>query len=116
VAYNAELAVRAPGDAGLVEGAKNWRWGSLWRRRSGEAGLLHPGPLPEPSDRSEQVNRPQTDAKLEAVRRAAARGCHFGGPNWQVKAAVRHGVGYTLRSWGRPRGRNAAEGDERSLF
>jgi putative transposase len=79
--------------AGLVERAEDWRWGSLWRRRHGDVDLLHGWPVPEPADWCEQVNRPQTEAELEAVRRAVARGCPFGGAAWQAEAAVRLGLG-----------------------
>ncbi|MBI3836429.1 MAG: hypothetical protein HY288_00665 [Planctomycetia bacterium] len=56
--------------AGLVDRAEAWRWSSLWRRESGDAGaraLLARWPVPRPRNWVHQVNRAQTSAELESV-------------------------------------------------
>lgn len=92
--------------AGLVGRAEDWRWGSLWRRRSElekEQPLLHSGPLPLPKDWVARVNRPQTEAELAAVRQAVVRGRPFGSSGWEQQMAARLGLEYTLRPRGRPK-------------
>ena len=44
--------------------------------------MLSQWPVPEPSDWVEQVNCPETEAELEALRRSAKRGSPFGGATW----------------------------------
>jgi putative transposase len=95
--------------ASLVRRAERWRWGSLWRRQHPDASPplpLHPWPMPEASNWVEVVNQPQTEAELQAVRRAVARGCPFGAPGWQEQTARRLGLEFTLRRRGRPRKAN----------
>lgn len=95
---------RNPLRAGLVARAEEWRWSSLGRRRRGAGeSLLHPWPVPEPADWPARVNRPQTEAELEAVRRSVARGRPYGPPAWQAETAKRMGLEWTLRPRGRPR-------------
>ena len=92
--------------AGLVERAEDWRWSSLWRHCSGDSearALLARWPLPRPRHWTEHVNAPQTEAELEALRRALRRSSPYGGPNWQQAAADRLGLQATLRARGRPR-------------
>ncbi len=92
--------------AGLVARAEDWRWGSLHRRMAGQRGaLLADWPLPVPFDWCEQVNQPQTEAELEAIRRCVQRGCPYGSASWVDHAAERLGLQSTLRSRGRPSGR-----------
>ena len=70
---------RNPLRAKLVERAQDWPWSSLrwWRRRKRPA-YLSDGPLGRPSDWVRRVNRPETDAELEAVRKSVNRGAPFG--------------------------------------
>jgi len=92
--------------AGLVAQAQAWRWSSLWRHCSGDAearALLAPWPVPRPRDWVDRVNAPQTEAELEALRRAVRRSSPFGSPDWQQTAAQRLGLQATLRPRGRPR-------------
>src|SRR5262245_43963360 len=60
--------------ANLVARAERWRWSSLAHRLSSAGdpirALLHPWPVPMPRDWLERVQRPETEAELEAVRRA----------------------------------------------
>ncbi len=89
--------------AGLVAQAETWRWSSLWHRvhASGE-GLLSPGPLSWPKNWVEHVNRVQTEAELEALRRALQRGSPFGHSGWQERTAKELGLMSALRPRGRP--------------
>jgi putative transposase len=103
--------------AGLVGRAETWRWSSLWRRQTGVAAaraLLSPWPLPLPADWVEGVNRPQTEAELEAVRRSVVRGRPFGSAAWERQTAARLGLEYTLRPRGRPRKKPATASDAAS--
>ena len=92
--------------AGLVRSAENWRWGSLWRRVHGEEGmvpLLSDGPLTLPKNWPAEVNRPQTEAELTALRRSVNRGQPYGETEWVAKMARRLGLETTLRPRGRPK-------------
>ena len=92
--------------ARLVKRAAQWRWSSVWRRESGDAGsraLLSRWPLPLPADWLDILHRPQSEEELRAVREALRRGCPFGGQRWQKNTAVRLGLEFTLRPRGRPK-------------
>jgi REP-associated tyrosine transposase len=98
--------------AGLVRRAERWRWSSLWQRRQGRAGaLLDEGPLPLPEDWIERVNRPETEAELEALRRCVARGCPYGEESWVGRTAKRLRLESALRPPGRPK---KASGERRT--
>ncbi|MBW3541198.1 MAG: hypothetical protein KY476_13095 [Planctomycetes bacterium] len=73
--------------AGLVERARDWRWGSLIDWLLGAtASFLHPGPVPHGRDWLEWVNRPESEAELVAIRgqrrplRTLSRMSPFSGP------------------------------------
>lgn len=92
--------------AGLVRRAEAWRWGSLWRRQQAERPtpwLLSDWPVREPSSWLHEVNRAQSEAELEALRRSVQRGQPFGGEAWSQRVAARLGLESTLRPRGRPR-------------
>ena len=94
--------------AGLVQRAENWRWCSLWRRRSGGAearSLLSDGPVDRPRGWVRLVNNPQTEEELAALRRCVVRARPFGSEAWTKRIARRLGLGSTLRPRGRPRKR-----------
>lgn len=93
--------------AGLVARAEDWRWGSLHRRVTGKREpLLKEWPLPEPADWPAQVNQPQTEAELDAIRRCVRRGSPYGNAPWVAQAAERLSLQSTLRPRGRPRGKS----------
>jgi len=97
---------RNPLRANLVERAEQWRWSSLWRFLHGDAqprAFLSAWPLSRPAHWVDYVNQPQTEAELEALRRAVQRGCPFGSPSWQKRTATRLALGHTLRPIGRPK-------------
>ena len=56
-----------------------------------------------PSNWVEEVNRPQTEGELAALRRSVERGRPFGGERWVRKTATLLGLETTLRPRGRPK-------------
>ena len=95
---------RNPLRARLVRKAEDWRWCSLWHRvHSTDQLLLDSWPLPIPEGWVQYINRADSEAELEAVRRSAMRGTPFGEENWQRATAERLGLQSTLRARGRPR-------------
>jgi putative transposase len=97
---------RNPVRATLVDRAEQWRWSSSWRLAHGSAkerGLLHAWPIERPPDWRERVNRPETPAELEALRRSVQRGQPFGSPSWCTRISKRLGLESTFRLPGRPR-------------
>ena len=93
--------------ANLVKRAENWRWSSLFHRGAGEPDPvrphLHRWPVPYPKDWLERVNRAETEAELEALRRSVERSQPFGSEHWQKRAAKGLGLEYTFRKPGRPK-------------
>jgi putative transposase len=92
--------------AGLVPRAEEWRWCSLWWRRQRvepDKPLLSDWPIPLPADWVKEVNRPHTEAELEALRRSVQRGQPYGAEAWAKRVALRLGLQSTLRPRGRPR-------------
>jgi len=92
--------------AGLVTRAEEWRWCSLYRRLFGDPtarAMLSEGPLPLPEGWVEEVNVPQTQPELDALRLCLARGRPFGSEGWVERIAERLGLLPTLRHRGRPR-------------
>src|SRR5207248_196178 len=98
---------RNPLRARLVRRAEAWPWSSLgaglYAAAAAEAPLLATWPVPRPRKWLEQVNQPQTDAELEAVRISIQRGRPFGDAAWQKRTAKRLGLESTFRPRGRPR-------------
>ncbi|MFK7790404.1 MAG: transposase, partial [Phycisphaeraceae bacterium] len=113
--------------AGLVAKAEDWRWGSLWLRRQGarqrvqsperhgdsplEAnllteeelvlkGLLDDGPVGRPRNWVSLVNKPQSQAEVEALAVSIAKGRPYGASGWVNRTAGKQGI--SLRGRGRP--------------
>jgi putative transposase len=90
--------------ANLVEQAQDWRWCSLWRKLNGDRdSLLSASPLDTPEDWVNWVNKPQTQAEVQAMRRCVNRGTPYGSENWTTQIAAALGLKYTLQPRGRPR-------------
>lgn len=92
--------------ANLVQRAEQWRWSSLWRHARGsrvESFALDKWPLPRPKSWLQDVNRPQTEAELTAIRRSVDRGQPLGSDQWVQRTAERLGLQSTLRPRGRPK-------------
>ena len=90
--------------ANLVDQAQDWRWCSLWRKLNGDReSLLSSWPLDQPENWIDWVNRSQTDAEIEALRRSVNRGTPYGSENWKIEIAAALGLKYTLQPSGRPK-------------
>jgi putative transposase len=97
---------RNPVRAGLATSADAWPWSSLaWRDRpaEGERPPVTPPPGGMPNDWLQQVNHPQTDEELAALRQCVNRGAPFGREAWIKKMVKELGLEATLRPRGRPR-------------
>jgi putative transposase len=96
--------------ANLAPRAELWRWSSLGRpaREDPRFSLLASWPVPRPADWLENVNRPQSEAELQAARRCVHRSCPMGDPQWIAATAKILGLESTLRDRGRPRAKRAA--------
>ena len=97
---------RNPLRAGLAQRAEQWRWGSAWRRNCGKAELqelLATWPIERPRNWLDYVNRPQTEAEVDALRRCVQRGTPFGSELWVKRSAKRLNLESALRPRGRPR-------------
>jgi putative transposase len=91
--------------ANMALKAEQWRWSSLWHRVHGGSSLLDPGPVELPKDWLKRVNRPESAAEVEALRKCIVRGSPYGDPVWQAKTVKKLGLEATLRPRGRPRKR-----------
>ena len=88
--------------AGLVASARDWRWSSAAPGLPGGP-ALHSGPLSRPPDWLSNVDTPQTEAEVEALRERVRRRRPYGAPAWMTTAAARLGLEASLRPLGRPR-------------
>ncbi|HLN32929.1 MAG TPA: hypothetical protein VK395_34680 [Gemmataceae bacterium] len=77
------------------------------RLAGGEIALrrLHPGPVVLPANWLQLVNKPQTEAEVEAMRLSVARGRPYGSDGSVQTVVKRLGLQSTIRSRGRPRKR-----------
>jgi putative transposase len=95
---------RNPLRAGLVAGAEQWRWSSLWHRvQQTNVSWLADGPEALPTGWLDYVNGVETEAELAALRKAVVRGCPYGEAGWQERTAAALGLEASLRPVGRPR-------------
>ena len=118
---------RNPVRAGLCGRAQDWPWSAarglravdvLTDTASVQTGRTIPPrpwllsapdwPVARPTDWADWVDRPQTAAEEEAVRRCLRRGRPFGGESWTARTAGRLGLESTMRPRGRPRVRGDA--------
>src|SRR5665213_1018344 len=93
---------RNPLRAGLVTKAEDWRWSSLWRRCHFCDEEMHDWPTDRPSNWTEHVNEPQTEAELLALRWSIRRGAPFGSAIWRDQAAKLLNVNPQFLPPGRP--------------
>jgi putative transposase len=97
---------RNPLRAGMVARAEQWCWSSVWRFYQGDDAsrrLLSDWPIARPRDWLTRVNRPETQAELEALHRAVQRGQPFGSEAWRELIVRRLGLESTIRPPGRPK-------------
>jgi putative transposase len=98
---------RNPLRAGIVQSAFDYPWGSAHVRLNGSdelRSLLCDWPIEVPRDWQKWVNRPQTDAEVEAIRISIKRGRPLGSAHWIAKTAERLDLSHTLRPRGRQPG------------
>ena len=92
--------------ANLVKQAEEWMWSSLWhriQRNEFAQSVLSEWPVPCPRQWRQQVNQPQTDAEVAALRRSVNRGAPFGQSDWTKRIVKRLGLEVTIRPRGRPK-------------
>ena len=92
--------------ANLCQNAEDWFYGSLWRRVYGDddsRAILSPWPIPMPRTWIAKVNRPQSQAEEEAIRKSLKKGSPYGSKRFVSQASVRLKLEHTLRSRGRPK-------------
>lgn len=97
---------RNPLRAKLCKAAENWPYGSAWRNTFGDAThqeLLAEWPIERPRNWRSRVNKPLSDAELQAIRHSTRKGTPFGSEGWVSQTATRLNLGHTLRPRGRPR-------------
>jgi len=90
----------------LVDAAKDWRWGSLWRHTQGseaEQSILSDWPVAAPRNYLSSVDRPFKPAELARLLLCLQRGQPYGPDAWIQKTAVKLGLESSLRPRGRPR-------------
>ena len=98
---------RTPLRANLVRSALRWPHSSLAKRALAQPPKwlmpIKRWPVDAPRSWLAWVNRPETAAELEALRRSLKRGRPFGDQRWQTRTATKLGLESTLRPRGRPR-------------
>jgi len=90
--------------AGLVSRAEDWRWGSLWRRTSGDPeqkAMLSDGPREWPDRWLDMVNTDQADDALNGIRTCIKRSRPYGSNHWVQQTCDR--LGLPSRPPGRPK-------------
>jgi len=94
---------RNPLRASLVERAEDWPWSSLGRRRIEPApAWLAEWPVDRPEGWTALVNRAQTDAEMQAFKKAMTKGEPFGDGAWKCLIMERMGL-LPPRPRGQPR-------------
>ncbi len=97
---------RNPVTAEVVARAEEYRWGSLWVRRSGTAELkelLSPWPVDCPGNWLKTVNMPMTGKELERLETSMKRSRPFGDEAWTDRVVKKLGLEHTIRNEGRPK-------------
>ena len=97
---------RNPVRANLSSAAEQWPWGSAWRSFAGDYDsqrILANWPIKRPRQWRSYVNKPQSEAEVEAIRHSLHKGCPYGSDRWVSQAAVRLELQHTIRPRGRPR-------------
>jgi len=93
--------------ANMVRSAGQWAWGSFAKRLLEQPPdwlmPMNRWPVEPPADWKAWVNRAETTAELEALRRSVKRCCPFGDERWKQRTAGAMGLESTLRPRGRQR-------------
>ena len=97
---------RNPVRANFVDLAEDWQWSSAYARfqRADERRWLAIPDDPQlPRNWRSRVNKVETEAELNSLRRSVKRGVPFGDDQWTSSSAVRLGLETTTRPRGRPK-------------
>jgi len=97
---------RNPVRANFVELAEDWQWSSAharFQRADERRWLAIPDDPPLPRNWRSWVNKVETEAELNSLRRSVKRGVPFGDDQWIRSSAVRLGLETTTRPRGRPK-------------
>ena len=89
--------------ARVVRRAEDWRWGSLWARRSGTPvlqSLLSDWPVERPADWLRLVNQPMTEKEARGPADVGCRDRPYGDEDWQQKQVKRLGLLHTCGAKG----------------
>ena len=92
--------------AKIVKRAEDWEFGSLYRwhhKCDREPTLLSRWPIRRPASWKDRVNKPLTQAELDAIRVCSSRGRPYGDREWTEATCERTGTWSTIRPRGRPR-------------
>ena len=92
--------------ARLVSAARDWRWGSLFRRTQGsveQRQLLAEWPVEEPAEYRQDVERLLPRDTVDTIRVSVAKGQPFGGEAWKQAMIEKLNLVHTTRGVGRPR-------------
>lgn len=101
-----ETGIRNPVRANFVELAEGWQWSSAnarFQRADERRWLAIPDDPQLPRNWRSWVNKVETEAELNSLRRSVTRGLPFGDANWTRSSAVRLGLETTTRPRGRPK-------------
>lgn len=95
---------RNPVKANLVACATHWDWSSVSRSTAAIARELQSeSPVTKPGNWPEVVNRPQSNAEIDALRRCSFKNAPFGSKRWAGTTAIRLGLESSLRGPGKPK-------------
>ena len=86
--------------------AEDWQWGSAFARQQSSAKrawLAIPDDPPLPKNWRSWVNKPESEAELQAMRSCVRRGKPFGDDRWIKSSSVRLSLESTIRPKGRPK-------------
>jgi putative transposase len=100
---------RNPVRAGLVAKAQDWLWSSAAPARAGLP-LLAASPVVHAVDWLSNVNEPQTEAEVEALRECIRRRRPYGAAAWTQRTGREMGLEASLRPRGRPPKKAAHQG------
>ena len=98
---------RNPLRANLVKQAEAWHWSSAWARSQTDSTvrrwLSAPTDPHPPRQWRAWVNKPQSEAEVQAIRKCIRRGCPYGSDRWIRNSVIRLGLESTRRPRGRPK-------------
>ncbi|TWT50952.1 Transposase IS200 like protein [Rubripirellula amarantea] len=103
---------RNPLRAKLVNSAKDWPHGSLYRWNKSfepDPKLLSPWPIRRLPRWNERVDQALTAGELKELRTCVGRSRPYGSEEWVEQVAERYGLWHTLRPAGRPRKRQKSK-------